>query len=175
MTLSRYRSAPAGFTIVETLIVLAIAGIILLIVFAAIPTLIRNSTNNQRKQDVQAILATVSRYELNNSGNFPPPLAPGNNFLQYTQLHYYSNQNAGVYTQVTVVNSAIYDNVGSQYSVITINNPNVPSNQDMVLIQNHAKCSGGNATNEGASYSDIVALYSIQSGPSSYSGKCQKL
>ena len=40
-----------GFTIIEVLIVLAIAGLILLIVFLAIPALQRNSRNTQRKND----------------------------------------------------------------------------------------------------------------------------
>ncbi|MGC1176671.1 MAG: type II secretion system protein, partial [Candidatus Saccharimonadales bacterium] len=65
------RRATAGFTIIEVLIVLAIAGIILLIVFQAIPTLQRNSRNDQRKQNVTVILEKISNYELNNTGDIP--------------------------------------------------------------------------------------------------------
>src|SRR5258708_33888221 len=61
----------AGYTIVELMFVLAIAGIILLLVFEAIPALQRSSRNNQRKQDISTILHAVSQYELANSGNYP--------------------------------------------------------------------------------------------------------
>lgn len=61
----------SGFTIIEVLIVLAIAGLILLIVFLAVPNLQRNSRNTQRKNDVQAILGAISEYESNNAGSLP--------------------------------------------------------------------------------------------------------
>ncbi len=97
-----------GFTIVEVMIVLAIAGLILLIVFEAIPALTRGSRNNQRKQDATAILQVISQYELNNSGNFPPGCGQGygancktgsnTSLLYYTNLTYYDPTT----TEVTV-------------------------------------------------------------------------
>jgi prepilin-type N-terminal cleavage/methylation domain-containing protein len=51
-----------GFTIIEVLIVLAIAGLIMLIVFLAVPALQRNSRNTQRKSDAGALLAAVQEY-----------------------------------------------------------------------------------------------------------------
>ena len=48
-----------GFTIIEVMIVLAIAGLILLIIFLAVPALQRNVRNTQRKTDVTAIAAAV--------------------------------------------------------------------------------------------------------------------
>ena len=60
-----------GFTIIEVMIVLAIAGLILLIVFLAVPALQRNSRNTQRKNDVQAALGAISEYESNNAGTVP--------------------------------------------------------------------------------------------------------
>jgi prepilin-type N-terminal cleavage/methylation domain-containing protein len=46
------KSNNEGFTIIEVMIVLAIAGLILLIVFLAVPALQRSSRNTQRKSDV---------------------------------------------------------------------------------------------------------------------------
>lgn len=60
-----------GFTIVETMIVLAIAGLILLIVLLAVPALQRSSTNSNIKSDASAIAAAVSDYESNNGGTVP--------------------------------------------------------------------------------------------------------
>lgn len=60
-----------GFTIIEVLIVLAIAGLIMLIVFLAVPALQRNSRNTQRKNDVAAIQGAISNFLSNNNGAMP--------------------------------------------------------------------------------------------------------
>ena len=61
----------AGFTIIEILIVLAIAGLILTIVFIAVPQLQRNTRDNQR-QNVGGNLSTeLNTYSSNNQGTFP--------------------------------------------------------------------------------------------------------
>lgn len=49
-----------GFTIIEVLIVLAIAGLIMLIVFLAVPALQRNSRNTQRSNDAAAIVGAIN-------------------------------------------------------------------------------------------------------------------
>src|SRR5690349_17412252 len=61
----------AGFTIIEVLIVLAIAGLILLIVFLAVPALQRNSRNTTAKNDAQNVLGGVSEYQGANNGKLP--------------------------------------------------------------------------------------------------------
>jgi len=63
--------ASAGFTIIEVLIVLAIAGLILLIVFLAVPALQRNSRNTAIKNDVQNVVGGVSEYSGANNGALP--------------------------------------------------------------------------------------------------------
>jgi prepilin-type N-terminal cleavage/methylation domain-containing protein len=57
-----------GFTIIEVLIVLAIAGLILLIVFLAVPALQRNARNTAIKNDASAVAGGVSEFESNNDG-----------------------------------------------------------------------------------------------------------
>ncbi len=68
-----------GFTIIEVMIVLAIAGLILLIVFLAVPALQRNARNTQRKNDVAGVLGAVSTYISNNNGNAPRSVGTGSN------------------------------------------------------------------------------------------------
>lgn len=63
-----------GFTIIEVLIVLAIAGLILLVVFLAVPALQRNARNTQRKEDVASIMGGISEFVNNNNGNLPGQL-----------------------------------------------------------------------------------------------------
>lgn len=60
-----------GFTIVETLIVLAIAGLIILIVLLAVPALQRASRNTNMKNDASTVASQVSDFESNNSGALP--------------------------------------------------------------------------------------------------------
>ncbi len=58
-----------GFTIIEVLIVLAIAGLIMLIVFLAVPALNRNSRNTQRGRDAGRALGAVQEVLANNSND----------------------------------------------------------------------------------------------------------
>lgn len=64
-----------GFTIIEVVIVLAIAALILLIVLLAVPALQRNSRSNAIKHDASAIAAGLSDFESNNSGQFPTKIS----------------------------------------------------------------------------------------------------
>lgn len=66
-----------GFTIIEVLIVLAIAGLIILIVFLAVPALQRNSRNTAIKSDVQNLLGGISEFQANNNGKMPEATATG--------------------------------------------------------------------------------------------------
>lgn len=58
--LNNLRKRTEGFTIIEVLIVLAIAGLILLIVFLAVPALQRNNRNTQRNSDASRLGGSVS-------------------------------------------------------------------------------------------------------------------
>jgi prepilin-type N-terminal cleavage/methylation domain-containing protein len=58
-----------GFTIIEVLIVLAIAGLIMVIVFLAVPALQRNSRNTQRTNDASRVVAAINECTNNANGN----------------------------------------------------------------------------------------------------------
>lgn len=60
-----------GFTIIEVVLVLAIAGLIFLMVFIALPALQRNQRDTARKNDVSIVAAAVTAYSSNNRGEFP--------------------------------------------------------------------------------------------------------
>ena len=60
-----------GFTIVEVVLVLAIAGLIFLAVFLALPALQRSQRNTARKQDYSTIASAIQTYKANNKGEFP--------------------------------------------------------------------------------------------------------
>ena len=60
-----------GFTIIEVVLVLAIAGLIFLMVFIALPALQRSQRNTQRGDDLSRILTAVNSYQSNNNGKLP--------------------------------------------------------------------------------------------------------
>jgi prepilin-type N-terminal cleavage/methylation domain-containing protein len=68
------RKQEKGFTIIEVMIVLAIAGLIMLIVFLAVPALQRTARNTQRKNDASAIAAALANFYDNNAGQVPSGL-----------------------------------------------------------------------------------------------------
>lgn len=92
-----------GFTIIEVLIVLAIAGLILLIVFLAVPALQRNSRNTQRKNDVQSLLGAEQEYVNNNGGKLPASQANVDAVYALAQFGYY-NSGAPTYKNGAFVN-----------------------------------------------------------------------
>ncbi len=64
-------SGAKGFTIIEVMIVLAIAGLIMAIVFVAIPQVQRNTRNTTRKDVLNRVKAEVDNYSSNNNGKLP--------------------------------------------------------------------------------------------------------
>ena len=60
-----------GFTIIEVVLVLAIAGLIFLMVFIALPALQRGQRNTQREDDISRFLTAGNSYQTNNSGKIP--------------------------------------------------------------------------------------------------------
>ena len=60
-----------GFTIIEVVLVLAIAGLIFLMVFIALPALHRSQRNTRRRQDMARILSAFNDYQSNNNGKMP--------------------------------------------------------------------------------------------------------
>lgn len=65
-----HKSKP-GFTIIEVVLVLAIAGLIFLMVFIALPALQRNQRDTQRKNDMGNLITAIQRYQSNNRGKIP--------------------------------------------------------------------------------------------------------
>lgn len=60
-----------GFTIIEVVLVLAIAALIFLMVFIALPALQRSQRDTGRKSDVGTVAAAVTSFAANNKGKMP--------------------------------------------------------------------------------------------------------
>lgn len=60
-----------GFTIIEVVLVLAIAGLIFLMVFIGLPALQRSQRDTQRRDDMARFASQLSQYQANNNGKVP--------------------------------------------------------------------------------------------------------
>ena len=70
-----------GFTIIEVVLVLAIAGLIFLMVFIALPALQASQRDTQRRQDMARFASQIAQYQANNNGNPPKKVAEVNNLI----------------------------------------------------------------------------------------------
>ena len=134
---SKLKTQEKGFTIIEVLIVLAIAGLIILVVFLAVPALQRNSRNTQRKNDVSGLAGTYQEVINNTNGTNPADCtgADATCWVKNSKMSYYNNAT----TNVAWNNQAAV-------TLETNLDPAVPLDRDRVKIANGVKC---NATNNG--------------------------
>jgi len=70
-----------GFTIIEVVLVLAIAGLIFLMVFIALPALQRNQRDTQRKNDMARVQTAIANYTTANRGSLPADSTAWNSFV----------------------------------------------------------------------------------------------
>ena len=65
------KSQKKGFTIIEVVLVLAIAGLIFLMVFVALPALQRSQRDTQRRDDMARFISQLAQRQANNRGQVP--------------------------------------------------------------------------------------------------------
>lgn len=65
------KNSKKGFTIIEVVLVLAIAGLIFLMVFIALPAMQRGQRDTQRRDDMARVLSQLNQYQANNKGAIP--------------------------------------------------------------------------------------------------------
>lgn len=147
-----------GFTIIEVLIVLAIAGLIMLIVFLAVPQLQRNSRNTQRKNDAAAMLTAVGEYTSNNNGNAPTA-------TNASEIEAIVPQEKRAYYKTDA-------NISLQSGTAAAGTSNT-TNVENMIIQVGRKCNAaGNASATGPGRS-IVVLYAVETSGGGTTGQAQ--
>ena len=147
-----------GFTIIEVLIVLAIAGLIILIVFLAVPALQRNSRNTQRKNDISALVGGVNEFTSNNSGSLPTTAA---NVTDNAKVGYYTSSTgtgAGQISLATGAQTALGETAAN----------------DRVVIVTGAKCGAAGATVAGGARAIAVQYLIEKSGGTGFTSTCQE-
>jgi prepilin-type N-terminal cleavage/methylation domain-containing protein len=152
----RKRKAEGGFTIIEVLIVLAIAGLIMLVVFLAVPALQRNARNTQRREDAGNILSAVSEYVANNNGSIPAAqatLGSGNN----------ATLGSGSGVNTVPINLGYYDAADVSVKVYAAG---LTTTVDSITVVTKALCNGNSVTNTGASSRSVAIIYTLENNTS---------
>lgn len=122
-----------GFTIIEVVLVLAIAGLIFLMVFIALPALQSGQRDTSRKNDVGAVATAVSNYTANNRGNFPST----GTLAAYTKDNFSTNSTAP--------------------TVLTAFSASVAVKESEIKVVQGAKCSDTGKANNGTANQLLVA------------------
>ena len=152
MSTKQLTKSKKGFTIIEVVLVLAIAGLIFLMVFVALPALQRNQRDTQRRQDYADLASNIINRTTNNNGN--PIKTSGTSILTATDY----------------VNSTGKDPQGNAYRVSAVDyasgttyTPQIGSDKFNVYVLYKAKCSTSGSPTSGGNREFIVYGY-LESG-----------
>lgn len=154
------RKSQSGFTIIEVMIVLAIAGLIMLIVFLAVPALQRSSRNNQRRSDASHLMGLINEYASNHNGQ-PPTCITG-----ATTNTTGNGSCSGVTTTLDIssetfsVMKVTSGPIGSYSAISTA----TASNLDIAYPSNNTTC-GNNTPGPGGGTRSVAITYFVEPGP----------
>ena len=133
-----------GFTIIEVLIVLAIFGLIMLVVFLAVPALQRNARNTAIRNDAGNVLSGVNEFLAANNGKMPTTIT-------------YSG------TDVTIAGAATDNSIKSkvQAGTVVTASATAPTGTGTINIALGYGCNGNAAV---AKNRAVAALYKVETG-----------
>ena len=77
----RKNNSKPGFTIIEVVLVLAIAGLIFMMVFIAYPALRRSQRDTQRQRDVSRLMTAIQNYMSSHKGKAPVSIYDGRTYV----------------------------------------------------------------------------------------------
>lgn len=141
-----------GFTIIEVVLVLAIAGLIFLMVFIALPSLQKNQRDTQRKSDLSRVLTQLTTYTTNNRGSIPASLVTttgggGKSFVQ----NYLSG------TAANTAGSDYQDPSASNYIFLAVGT--APTAVGQIGYYKGAKCGVDGSTVTGTAKQFALTMY----------------
>jgi prepilin-type N-terminal cleavage/methylation domain-containing protein len=143
-----------GFTIIEVMIVLAIAGLIMVIVFIAVPQLQRNQRDNARQNIVNRVEAEIQTYGGNNQGTYPFQTG-GTGVGQWTDFYsrYINNGTKLVKVEDPSTGDDVFTgtkNAPIPYANTMTAGTGLPANRGEFAIVYGASCNGENLQPSGA-------------------------
>ena len=167
-----------GFTIIEVVLVLAIAGLIFLMVFVALPALQRSQRDSARRNDLSRVDTSLVQYQTNNQGTGNGNLPASGSWVGSSTFGDTCKNNAACSFVRNYMNSGTSDNVsknefqdpdGQYYSmrIMTAGDAksgwNYQNNSGSGAAMNHtiyifpsAKCNGESVTSDTERHFAIV-------------------
>ena len=145
---NQIKKQKTGFTIIEVVLVLAIAGLIFLMVFVALPALQRSQRDTQRRQDYADLLASMTSYLANNNNSLPADDPSGNNLKANQYINATGNGPSGtaykilVTTCTSTAGSACKDTDNES----KIGTPATNNSEGTVRVIKSATCKNGKPT-----------------------------
>lgn len=124
-----------GFTIIEVVLVLAIAGLIFLMVFLALPALQRNQRDQQRQGDLGRLISAAQTYKSNNQGKRPADLGGTGttNLIGSTYLENFVSPAGTAYTLAAG-------------GTTVVPNATAPTNENTIMYYANRTCTSATAT-----------------------------
>ena len=143
-----------GFTIIEVVLVLAIAGLIFLMVFVALPALQRSQRDTQRRDDLARLATAVTQYQTNNNGKVPMAMGDSKPTSDDFKTKYLGGADA------------FKDPDGEAYTISwgtwgSGTTPNPTTLNHTIYVWNKAKCNGETMANS-SNTNDYVILYKLE-------------
>ncbi|MFZ2125927.1 MAG: type II secretion system protein [Candidatus Microsaccharimonas sp.] len=163
-----------GFTIIEVVLVLAIAGLIFLMVFIALPALQRSQRDSARKSEVGTVVSAIQSYMSNNRNTIPTE-------AQITQYVTGSTSATTLESGTTITRrSTAYTANVDPLTADLLGNATTGNNtlyQDQIKVWFGYKCGTSSSTGlpilvKGTTKQASVVV-ALESGPSSGSIYCQ--
>ncbi len=139
-----------GFTIIEVVLVLAIAGLIFLMVFIALPALQRSQRDTQRKNDLSRAITAVNSYQSNNRGRLPANWSDFKTSYLEASNDTFTDPNGTDYSFVTGTPPSSFNGDGKVYYTTgaTCNGESVTTGQGANKVALQMKLEGGGITCE---------------------------
>ncbi len=164
-----------GFTIIEVVLVLAIAGLIFLMVFIALPALQRSQRNTQRENDISRFLTAANDFQTNNSGRTPWSKDPTKTDTKFVQR--YIDQTCttsdGKNYSCSESSDQFRDPDGSTYiftakGKLTGTNDNANSSETdvthIIYVYSNAGCGDENQVLKGTGDRQYALVYTLEGG-----------
>ena len=166
-----------GFTIIEVVLVLAIAGLIFLMVFIALPALQRSQRNTQREDDIARFLTAVNDYQTNNSGKTPfgSASSPASDFTQFVKRYIDENVSESKKTGSTCSNNKtcpqFTDPDGTMYKFEAVKQGDLAGKLQNLTDVNHtvyvainASCGDTEGTSIAGTGDRQIAMFYVEEG-----------
>lgn len=155
--MSKQELKQKGFTIIEVVLVLAIAALIFLMVFIALPALQRNQRDAARKDVIGKVASSVTTYQSNNRGQQPVKGTDLAGYVDGTPAAAGLKSDSGAYSATS--SDTFIDNNYIVHVVVYSTDGTDVADTNLVEVITGAKCnSGGNAAVKGSTRNAAVMV-----------------